>query len=271
VFDIPTFNESVIRESLLNSVSHRSHQMSASVFVRQYKDRLVVESPGGLPNGLSLDNILSKQIPRNRRIAEIFALCGLVERAGQGMNLMYELGIREAKSLPSFSGTDSNFVTLTLNGKVLDVQMLLLMDRIGSKQLEALSTDEFLIIDALFFKRKLSDYLQSQTKRLIEMDIIERIGKNKFALARRLYSATDKSSIHTRHVKLDRDSNKSVMYNLIKNNGDRGTTLNELQRLLPSHSRNQLQFLLREMRDENSIYLEGKTRSAKWFATAQND
>ena len=82
VLDIPTFNERVVREAVLNAVSHRNYQMSGSVFIRQYSDRLVVESPGGLPLGVTVENIIDRQAPRNRRIAELFALCGLVERSG---------------------------------------------------------------------------------------------------------------------------------------------------------------------------------------------
>ena len=123
VYDIPTFNERVVREAILNAVSHRNYQMGGSVFIRQYQDRLVVESPGGFPNGITIENILDRQSPRNRRIAEILALCGLVERSGQGMNLMYEWSIKEAKQLPDFTGTDQDFVKLTLNGMVLDEKM----------------------------------------------------------------------------------------------------------------------------------------------------
>ena len=108
VYDIPAFNESVVREAILNAVSHRNYQMAGSVFIRQYQEKLIVESPGGLPHGISLDNILDRQVPRNRRIAEILALCGLVERSGQGMNIIYETSIKEAKQLPDFSGTDDN-------------------------------------------------------------------------------------------------------------------------------------------------------------------
>ena len=107
IFDIPTFNESVVREAILNAVSHRNYQLAGSVFIRQFPDRLVIESPGGLPNGISLDNILDRQIPRNRRIAEILALCGLVERSGQGMNIIYETSVKEAKPLPDFTGETS--------------------------------------------------------------------------------------------------------------------------------------------------------------------
>lgn len=128
IYDISTFNERVVREAVLNAASHRNYQLGGSVFVRQYRDRLVIESPGGFPNGISLDNILDRQVPRNRRIAEILSLCGLVERSGQGMNLIYELSIKEAKQLPDFSGTDADFVSITLHGLIIDTKMLSLIN-----------------------------------------------------------------------------------------------------------------------------------------------
>lgn len=74
--------------------------------------------------GITVDNILDRQIPRNKRIAEILALCGVVERSGQGLNVIYETSIKEAKQLPDFTGTDENFVSLTLFGLVIDKKML---------------------------------------------------------------------------------------------------------------------------------------------------
>src|SRR5699024_6920978 len=70
IYDIPTFNERVVREAILNAVSHRNYQMNGSVFIRQYRDRLVIESPGGFPNGITVENILDRQSPRNRRSEE---------------------------------------------------------------------------------------------------------------------------------------------------------------------------------------------------------
>ena len=43
VFDVPTFSERVIREAVLNAVSHRDYQLGGNVFVRQYPRRLVLE------------------------------------------------------------------------------------------------------------------------------------------------------------------------------------------------------------------------------------
>jgi len=266
VFDIPTFNERVVREALLNAVSHRNYQLGGSVFVRQYRNRLVIESPGGFPTGVTLENFLDRQSPRNRRIAEILALCGLVERSGQGMNLIYELSIKEAKLLPDFQGTDDNFVSIMLNGLVLDKKMLSLINKIGNERLEAMTTVDFLLVNALFHEQPLSGVLRSRTKRLIELGLVEHVSRNKFVLARSLYEITDKSGTHTRLVGLDRDTNKELLIKHIRKNGMKGTPFKELEQVLPSHSRNQIKVLVRELKQANSIYVVGKTSSARWYA-----
>src|SRR5699024_5181143 len=81
VTPIATFSERPVREAILNAVSHRDYQLGGSVFIRQYPRRLEIDSPGGFPLGINVDNIIDRQNPRNRRVAEIFGRCGLVERS----------------------------------------------------------------------------------------------------------------------------------------------------------------------------------------------
>ena len=109
-YDIPTFDEVSIREALLNAVAHRDYRLGGSVFVRQYARRLEIVSPGGFPPGITPENIIDQQNPRNRRLAEALARAGLVERSGQGLNLMIENAIKHTKPLPDFSGTASHEV-----------------------------------------------------------------------------------------------------------------------------------------------------------------
>ena len=108
--DIPAFNEAVVREAILNAVTHRDYRRPESVFVRQYPRKLEIVSPGGFPDGITAENLLWKQSPRNRRIAESCARCGLVERSGQGANRMFEESIKEGKPKPDFTGTDAHQV-----------------------------------------------------------------------------------------------------------------------------------------------------------------
>lgn len=266
IFDIPTFNESVVREAILNAVSHRNYQLARSVFIRQFPDRLVIESPGGLPNGISLDNILDRQIPRNRRIAEILALCGLVERSGQGMNIIYETSVKEAKPLPDFSGTDDSFVSLTLNGLVIDKQMLSVINRIGNERLDTLTTADFLTINALYHDMPLDSHMQERMKHLTELGIVEHIGRSKYVLSRSLYSAVGKSGVHTRIVGLDRETNKELLLKHMREKGEEGASFKEFQQVLPNLSRDQITVLLRGLRRENRAYCTGKTSASRWFA-----
>ena len=265
IFDIATFNERVVREAILNAVSHRNYQFGGSIFVRQFRDRLVVESPGGLPLGITIDNILDRQLPRNRRIAEILSLCGMVERSGQGMNLMFELSVQEAKPLPDFTGTDDFCVSVTLNGLIIDKAMLSVINRINEATMESMSTEDFLTINALYHDRPLSEKMQSRLNRLIEMGIVEHIGRKKYVLARSLYAATGKSGVYTRHVGLDRNTNKELLLKHIREHNEVGTSFKELQQVLPSHSRNQIQVLMRELKEAGKVICKGKTSAAKWF------
>lgn len=271
LFDIPTFNERVVREAVLNAVSHRNYQMGGSVFIRQYPDRLVIESPGGFPNGISLANILDRQLPRNRRIAEILALCGLVERSGQGMNLMYEWSIKEAKALPDFSGTDDNFVSLTLNGVVLDQRMLSLINQIGSERMEQLSTGDLLLVNALYHDQPLDNHLRPRLAHLSDMGIVEQISHGDYVLARSLYAAAGKSGVHTRKVGLDRETNKALLLKHIRINGEKGTPMRELQQVLPSLTRRQIQRMMDELRSEGCVYRQGNTSAARWYAAEQQE
>ncbi|GHU76176.1 hypothetical protein FACS189461_3440 [Spirochaetia bacterium] len=268
VFDIPTFNERVVREALLNAVSHRNYQFGGSIFIRQYRNRLVIDSPGGLPMDISLDNILDRQSPRNRRITEILGRCGLVERSGQGMNLIYELSITEAKALPDFSGTDANLVRITLSGLVLDKNMLLLINKIGNERLESFSTGDFLVINSLFYEQKIPKNFEGRTKRLVDMGIVEHVSRNKYVLARAFYEIIGKKGTRTRYVGLDRDTNKELLYKHIRDNRDKGTPFGELQQVLPGHSRSQIQVLLRELRAKGNIHAIGKTFGARWYANS---
>ncbi len=130
--ELPTFDEVPVREALLNAVAHRDYRSGGSVFVRQYPSRLEIVSPGGLPAGITTSNILDQQNPRNRRLAEALGKCGLIERAGQGMNLMFETAVRQGKPLPSLAGTTDHQVSVTLDGLVESPEFVRFIERVGT-------------------------------------------------------------------------------------------------------------------------------------------
>ncbi len=273
VLDIPTFSERVVREAVLNAVSHRDYQLGGSVFIRQYPRRLTVESPGGFPVGITTENILDRQSPRNRRIADILAKCGLVERSGQGMNLMYELSIQDSKSIPDFTGTDQYQVVLNLDGKVQDPRFLQFLEKVGRETLNLFSTADFLLLDCVHRGKNIPNALQKRLQWLVDKGIIERFGRGrgvKHILSRRFYKMVDKKGAYTRKKGLDRETNKALLLKHIQENADSGSRLKELMQVLPDLSDNQVKKLIAELKKEGKIFHVGATRAALWYPADMN-
>lgn len=268
VRDIPTFDERTVREAVLNAISHRDYQLGGSVFVRQYARRLVIESPGGFPVGVTIDNILDRQSPRNRRIADAFSHCGLVERAGQGVNLMFEQSLRQGKTRPNFEGSDAYQVVLTLDGEVQDPLFIRLFERMGADSGLSLGTRDLLLLDLVHRAEPVPSELKPRLFALRERGILESVGRGRgvrYFLGRRFYEERGAPGAYTRHRGLDRSANRSLLLKHIQENARSGTTLEELQQVLIALSKNQIQSLVRELKHEGRVAVMGKTRGARWF------
>jgi ATP-dependent DNA helicase RecG len=100
--DVPKFPPPVYREAILNAVAHRNYGLAGNIIVRQFPDRLEVYSPGGFPAGVTPANILRQVVPRNRLLADVLGRLGYVERAGYGVDMMYEVSLRLGKETPWF-------------------------------------------------------------------------------------------------------------------------------------------------------------------------
>jgi ATP-dependent DNA helicase RecG len=267
VHDIHTFDERAVREAILNAVSHRDYQMGGSVFVRQYPRRLVIESPGGFPLGINTDNILDKQAPRNRRLADILAKCGLVERSGQGMNLIFEHSIEQGKPLPDFSGTDAYQVTLTLHGQVQDPNFVRFLEAVGREAPQPFSTQDLLVLDCVHRDVAVPPALGPRLNSLVETGAVERSGRGRgtrLILSRRFYAMAGKRGVYTRKKGLDRETNKELLVKHIRENATEGSQLKELMQVLPGLSQSQVQKLLQELKVAGKIRTEGTTRASRW-------
>ena len=176
--------------------------MAGSIWIKQFPRTITIASPGGFPLGITPDNILWKQQPRNRRLAEVFAKCGLVERAGQGADRIFEESIRQGKPLPSFAHTDEHEVVITLD--VQDENFLRFLEKIGQESLATFSTEDFLVLDFVHKEQPIPSTLselKGRLKRLVDMGIIERIGQGKgakYLLCRQYYKLSGQSGVlHT--------------------------------------------------------------------------
>ncbi len=84
--DTRDYPEVAIREALLNSLVHRDYSYGASTLVSVYDDRIELTTLGGLPFGVSLNDIMiGLSVCRNPKLANVFYRLQLIEAYGTGM------------------------------------------------------------------------------------------------------------------------------------------------------------------------------------------
>lgn len=267
--EIATFNRTSVREALLNALCHRDYRNGGSVFVKQWPTTLSIISPGGFPPGISAENILFQQFPRNRRIAETLARCGLVERAGQGADRMFRTALLEGKLPPDYTHTGTHQVYLTLHGSVRDERLIHFFELIVAETNYFFRTEDFIAIDALHRGRPVPDSVTGRLPGLLDVGAIKRIGRGRYDLADRFFSLASDRAMLTRRRGLDRGANKALLLKHITDNASEGCPFDELTRVLPSLTTNQVKSLLRELRVAAEVHPQGKTRSARWFPGAK--
>ena len=80
------YPEVAVREALLNSLVHRDYGFSASTLISVYSDRIEFISIGGLPTGVTLDDVLlGLSVCRNPKLANVFYRLELIEAYGTGL------------------------------------------------------------------------------------------------------------------------------------------------------------------------------------------
>jgi ATP-dependent DNA helicase RecG len=268
-YEIPTFDEKSVREAVLNAVSHRDYRSPGSVFVRQYARHIEVVSPGGFPAGITPENILDRQLPRNRRLADALARCGLVERAGQGANLMFAEAIRGGKPLPDFSASDAFQVSVVIRGEIESPAFLRYLERLGQEKLASFTTHDLIVLDALRRDEPVPASLGPRLARLIDLGAVEQIGRGRgvrHLLSRSLYAEIGERGTYTRRRGLDRETNKELLVRHLRDAASTGSPLSELVQVLPQLSRRQVRLLLEELRDQGRVHVEGERRRARWLA-----
>lgn len=121
------YHPKVLRELLLNAFAHKSFTISSDIMICVYPDRLEISNPGGLPLGVTKDNILHQRHRRNPYFITIMSDLKLMEGEGSGYDLIYELNGMEAKR-PPFIESSFNETKVTLYSDIQNIDVLPLLD-----------------------------------------------------------------------------------------------------------------------------------------------
>jgi ATP-dependent DNA helicase RecG len=101
-FEIRTYPEIALREAVLNALVHADYRIHGPILLKQFKDRLEISNPGGLPGGVTPENILRHEpVPRNPTLVDALTRLRLVNRSNLGVRRMYQALLIEGKEPPS--------------------------------------------------------------------------------------------------------------------------------------------------------------------------
>lgn len=118
--EMPRLPEPVVREAIANAVAHRSYEIQGSAIRIEIRpDAVTIESPGGLPEPVTVENIRDQNAARNVQVIDTLRRFGLAEDAGRGIDVILDTMQEQLLDPPEFTDTGSAVrVRLPLGGTV---------------------------------------------------------------------------------------------------------------------------------------------------------
>lgn len=160
---IRNYPKEVIRELLINSIAHKRYSSSGDIFLEVYPDRIVFTNPGGLPIGISKNNILHERQRRNPHLIQTLHDLKLMEGEGSGYDLVYEKLSLDAKPFPEIESTFTK-MAVTVHSGIIDEEALAVIDYINKHF--KLSQKESITLGIIATRKKLLSTQLSNTLQL---------------------------------------------------------------------------------------------------------
>ena len=125
--DLPQYSEKAVFEALVNAVVHRDYSIRGSkIRLSMFDDRLEIQSPGSLPNNLTVESMASRQSTRNEALTSVLARMPVggtrgggdrryyMERRGDGVLIIHRETWELCGKYPEFRVIDDSEVLLVI-------------------------------------------------------------------------------------------------------------------------------------------------------------
>lgn len=119
-YELPRLPEVVLREAIANAVAHRTYEhVGRCIRVEIRPDRVVILSPGGLPEPVTEQNIRDTQSARNATVLGILRRMRLAEDVGRGVDVIQDAMADALLEPPRFEDLGHSVrVTLPIRGPI---------------------------------------------------------------------------------------------------------------------------------------------------------
>jgi ATP-dependent DNA helicase RecG len=263
IFDISFFNREVIREGINNAIAHRDYSKQGEILIKQSPQELSINSPGGFPLGVTLENLLTvNSTPRNRLLADVLAKTGAVERSGQGVDKMFYQCLTEAKNPPDYSTSDDYQVNVILSAIVKDKAFAIFIKDYQENRTEEdkLSVHEIIILDKIREGNKNEKFNNKLIQRIYENGLIEKIGNTRnltYRLTKQYYSFIGKEGLYTKESPIDLIQAQLSIINHLKE-FESAKMKDFVELFTPSLSRDQIKYIIYKFTENGILDRNGK-------------
>ena len=132
--DIFQYSRTAVFEAVVNAVAHRDYSISSRrIRLSMFKDRLEIDSPGQLPNGMTIEGMEASQATRNEVIASVFRripvanVAGsehrryLMDRRGNGVPIIISETRQATGLLPEYEVIEGSSMVLSIPAAKLEL------------------------------------------------------------------------------------------------------------------------------------------------------
>lgn len=277
---VPDYAESAFREAIANAMIHRDYTQLGAVHVQWHSDRIEIANPGGLPQGVRVDNLLTTMPrPRNPLLADAFKRAGLVERTGRGIDLIYEGQLRYGRPAPDYGQSTDQSVKVILRGGRGNLELARFVAE-QERDDQRLSLEDLLIINELERERNLTvdraaqllqrseDTARSHLNRMVERGLLEAHGatrSRRYQLSAAVYRALGEEAGYVRTLGFERIQQEQMILQYVEAHGKitRGDAA-ELCQISGDKAYRRLKRLV----EQGELVPKGKTTKGRWYERA---
>lgn len=280
LFRIPIteFDNSAIREALVNALSHRDYTRIGRVRILIDDDGLTISNPGGFIEGVTLTNLLTVEPHgRNPALADALKRLGLAERTGRGIDRIYEGSLIYGRPWPDYAESNTTMVKLFIQRAMPDTAFTRMILEEKNRLGRNLPVTSLLILSSLKDERRATTHQiaekihlsESKTKsaleQLSEAGLIETRGEGRgrtYMLSSKVYQKTSSLIEYVRQTDIDHIRHPHLIMQYVETKGS--ITRQETVELLHL-SESQAYRLLKKMVFEDKLTLSGRGRGAKYL------
>ena len=241
---------------------------------------LSVSSPGGFPDGITIDNLLTAPPQaRNPLIADAFKRAGLVERTGRGVNRVYRYQLALGRPQPDYSRSTRAWVEAQVPAGAADRE-LAAFAAAEARDNNALNLQTLQVLHEVRAESRITSvragellHLAAQQARsvlngLVERRLLEARGEGKgrtYHLVAELYRQMGEPAAYVRTRGFVSIQQEQMVLTYVAEHGSIGRAeAADLCRLGPD----QASRLLRRMTDAGALRMTGVRRTARYHDPA---